>query len=247
MQNSFFKECYDAERQQQQSLLSFVGVPIGAISLVGGAAITMFQSFPFDSDALTYIFLGFTVPALCALAYSICALIRMLVGYKGAWIGSAKEFAKYYQELKDWSDRGERPEGFADKRFEQKLNEKYAEAATHNRDNNKRRSGFLANAMISLVVSVVLVALAAIPYTFAKQQVPDKLYQVELVGKNSDEMEDKMEESITEEVGLFGDDDDSPPSSSPISDDPEPTVPETEYIRESEVPPRDIPLLSDDE
>ncbi len=229
MRAEYFKDHYEFEWQHRAYLSNAVNLPLAVGTLLGSAAAVMGQKFPYQNDYWTFAFLGLIVSSVLCMAYAAFCLWRSFVGYKYKRTPTPLVLKSYYDELLQWHQSHKNGEVSADQRFEDYFNERLAQAAEVNADNNKKKSGYLYQCNATLGIAAFLLALSVAPYLVQSNRQGETTYTVRIV------KDERMEESSVP------DDPETPePPEEAQPTPPEPTMPPNEDIREHEIRPEVI-------
>lgn len=166
MKSEFLKARYDFELDRKERLTAALTLPVGVLSVLGGAMTAMGRSFSYRDPALTAFFLTFLVAAvvsffLCAhrlwRAYHAQTYVYLpLLGQLEKWEEEDREFRSYVEatggNLEDEED------------FDSWLRKRIISAADANTESNDQRSKWLHQSRIWLFAVFCLTALAGIPY-----------------------------------------------------------------------------------
>ena len=80
----------------------------------------------------------------------------------------------------------------ADREFGSFLDQRYIEATDRNSQNNVQRGALLYSANEWVVITLVLMALAALPFTVAERSRPEMVYKVEVLSPGRTDMTDEQ-------------------------------------------------------
>lgn len=158
MKDGHFQQQYDAEAQQRTAIESALTVPVGVVTVLGGAVYLLASAFHYEMAWPSFTFATLTAAAFLALCISACYLMRVLHGFEYSRIPTPTELWAHYGSLKDYAAAYG---GDADADFAEFLNERLAQATERNAENNASKLSRLHNAKTWTFVSMVLLALAA--------------------------------------------------------------------------------------
>jgi hypothetical protein len=161
--SDFLKDRYDYELRRREDLTSALSMPVGVLTVLGGAMATMAKSFSYGVPALSWAF-G-VILAVAVVAFIVC-MVRLACAYHpqkylylpllGALHEAREEWRAFYAET--------RHDGADDDFFEHELEKHIIDAADRNTRNNDYRSDQLHLARIALFAVLVLTALLVVPY-----------------------------------------------------------------------------------
>lgn len=164
MDFAFLKDRYDYELLRREQLTAALALPVGILSVLGGATVAMARSFSYLGVIVTPAF-GVLLAAT-GISFFLCLLDLGRAYHRQKYLylpllsaieQSREEFMEYGQTI-----AGGDAEVMAD--FEKELRRRVIEAADRNTRNNDDRSRLLYWARIELFVVLALTAAAGIPY-----------------------------------------------------------------------------------
>lgn len=160
----FLKDRYDYELRRREELTTALTLPVGVLTVLGGAMAAMARSFSYEGGSVTWAFGAFLI--LSVLAFGMCLLLLARAYHPQTYIylpllaaikQSEEEFLKFSNVIAH-----EGAEVLDE--FDSQLDEHVISAADHNTRNNERRSAQLHLARIALFAVLILTALMGIPY-----------------------------------------------------------------------------------
>ena len=183
----FLKDRYDYELRRREQLTAALTLPVGVLTVLGGAMAAMARSFSYQDGLLTWLFgvlLGLAVIAffLCIFnlgrayhrqTYIYLSLLGDLQKTRETWRALYKEVyqrARYEEEYQSGPDDDslQHEEQLlreqADDLFQLELEKCIIDAADRNTLNNDRRSRYLFWARVAIFAALVLTAIMGIPY-----------------------------------------------------------------------------------
>lgn len=169
MAHDVFKQSYDFELEQRNHLIDAVNVPILALTVLGGALVTMVMNFPYSEHQPVgrTAFLVVAVLASTALLIAVFAVFRALVGYWYEKIPSATKWNHHYEKLVSlYGGRSDGQELIA-REFDNAVTVVYGKAADANAKINRKRGRWFFVANISVAIAATLLAVAGGLFTFA--------------------------------------------------------------------------------
>ncbi len=166
MDTKFLKERYDFELQRKEQLTSALTMPVGVLSVLGGALTAMARSFTYHDPLVTGFFLVFLVSAV--VCFFVCAfrLIRAYHAQTYIYLPLLGEFEQYEEEDRQWRSYVEHNGGdlSAEEDFDSWLRKRIINAADANTKSNDQRSKWLHQSRTWLFAVFCSTALAGIPY-----------------------------------------------------------------------------------
>lgn len=225
MKSDIYKEFYQFEWDHRSHLTSALNIPIAGATIVGGGIVVMIQGVPYTANITTSIFVLFSAIAVLCLLGVLLFIFKAFHGYKYKRIATPLTFTEYYKELLAWHTKYGQGKASADERFEEYFNQRLAEAAEVNAQNNKNRSAYLYRANASLALCLLFMVFSSVPYLIIKVEVPEKIYSIKIVEPiqtlNKELFMPENEENQTQNQ-----------NSTPEPPPPEPTPPRNEDIKE---------------
>lgn len=163
---AFFKNRYDFELDRKEKLTAALTLPVGVLSVLGGASIAMVRSFTYSDPGRTWFFkAGLVASALTFLTclvllavayiaqtYVYLSLLRQLTTSRDEFLEYAKVMAGGVQEVME--------------DFERDVTRRIIDAADANTLSNDRRSKFMHWSRISLFAVLTSVAFSGVFYMF---------------------------------------------------------------------------------
>jgi hypothetical protein len=176
MDLKFAKERYDYELQRKEQLTSALALPVAALSILGGALISMGRSFSYRDEVLTPFFqivlvadiIGFAVCLTCLgrayhrQTYSYLPLLREIEDWETRHNRWAEEYNAWLDNV--YSTGGSEIPGTEERSPVPSLLERIINAADRNTERNDTRSGLLYWARVWLFVVLFTTMLAGFPY-----------------------------------------------------------------------------------
>ena len=176
-----FEELYKSELEHKERLRGAVGLPLGLLMVIGGLLGTMSQSMELRP---TLSSVWFWIAVTGGVVYFVRAAYVLIRAYHGH-VYKAMPFAlqqkEYRDQLREWHAKygGGAHEG--DVEYENYLERLYAEAADGNARVNTVKSEYLFSANASLIVCVILTAIAFLPYAVSRRLVSEPVQKVQIV------------------------------------------------------------------
>ena len=181
----FLKDRYDYELQRREQLTAALTLPVGVLTVLGGAMTAMARSFSYQDGLLTWVFgilLGLAVIAFFRCMFDLgrayhrqthiyLPLLGELRETREKWRAFYKELhqrVSYEEEHQDGSNddlfQHEEHQGGVDDLFQHELEERIIDAADRNTRNNDQRSRYLFSARIAIFAVLAMTAIMGIPY-----------------------------------------------------------------------------------
>ena len=244
-----FKEMYDKELQQGETLRSAVATPIGLLTVFGGLLGVMIQSIWFENTLVCYLFLLFGSIASYFLLAAATFLARSYHGHQYKTLPTAKELAKYKEELKSWYQQYGNGTDNTETEFQELLNGMYITGADNNALQNLDRSEYLFKSNKQIIRCGIFVILTFLPYSFHRHTTANAVHRVELIGSrisSNDSSVMKIEvvtlpEANMKEASQMASDPNAVPSSKPTPVPPKPTPPAMQSVNLNVPPPKPTP------
>jgi len=162
--SDFLKDRYDYELRRREELTGALSMPVGVLTVLGGATTAMARSFSYRDPPLTWAFgilLGF---AVVAFVVSMVRLARAYHPQKYMYLPLLGAIKKSKEEFLDFAKFMAEGEGEVLDEFERQFDEHIIDAADRNTRNNDYRSDQLHLARLALFWVLTLTALLVIPY-----------------------------------------------------------------------------------
>ena len=160
----FLKDRYDYELQRREQLTTALTLPVGVLTVLGGAMVAMARSFSYEDRLLTWTF-GISL-GLTAIAFGVC-LLRLALAYhpqKYIYLPLLAAIKKSKEEFLEFAKVMAGGESEVLDEFETQFHEHIISAADRNTQNNDYRSDQLQLARINLFAVLILTTLMGIPY-----------------------------------------------------------------------------------
>ena len=181
----FLKSRYDYELQRREQLTAALTLPVGVLTVLGGAMTAMARSFSYQDGLLTWVFgvpLGLAVIAFFRCMFDLgrayhqqthiyLPLLGELRQTREKWQAFYKEVHQRVsceEEHQDGSEddlfQHEEHQRGVEGLFQHELEERIIDAADRNTRNNDQRSRYLFSARIAIFAVLALTAIMGIPY-----------------------------------------------------------------------------------
>lgn len=185
MDRDLFRQQYDFELEQRNSIASATNIPIVAITVLASATSVVLLDFPYKSTYQCYAFLMFASLALVSIAIAVWCLFRSFWNYEYQKLPSSTALKQHYDALFTWHQRAgataKDAKERADADFSDYLDSRLAEAGDWNGQNNIVRGNYLHLATAAVAIAVTMLLPAGLLYAYNKAAADDKIYQVKLV------------------------------------------------------------------
>lgn len=164
----YCKESYHHELSRKNDLRSALNLPIGLAVVLAGALFSLLNNYSWPSCAgvVSYSFGLACLLSAVSLGLVIYKLIRSHVNYEYAYVPTPKEILEYRGSLVEHYRNKTNNEEDAEKEAEhdavEYLAREFAKNAHHNAMNNNEKSGYLHEASIFLVASLIFTMLAGL-------------------------------------------------------------------------------------
>ena len=159
----FLKDRYDHELQRREQLTAAITLPVGVLTILGGAMAAMARSFSYEDTLLTWIFGLFL--GLAGIAFFLCMINLGCTYHRQTtiYLPLLSDLQKVREELRAfYKDAQQR--GAADDSFQHELEARIIDAADRNTRSNDQRSRYLFWSRLALFAVLVLTAMMGIPY-----------------------------------------------------------------------------------
>lgn len=176
-----FEELYKSELEHKERLRGAVGLPLGLLMVIGGLLGTMSESMELRPALPSVLFWIAVTGGVVYFVRAAYFLIRAYHGHVYKGMPFALQRKEYRDQLREWHAKygGGAHEG--DVEYENHLERLYAEAADRNADVNTVKSEYLFSANASLIVCVILTAIAFLPYAVSRRLVSEPVQKVQIV------------------------------------------------------------------
>ena len=168
----FLKDRYDYELQRREQLTAALTLPVGVLTVLGGAMTAMARSFSYQDGLLTWVFgilLGLAVIAFFRCMFDLGRAYHRQTHIYLPLLGELREtrekWQAFYKEVHQRvSYEDEHQDESDDDLFQHELEERIIDAADRNTRNNDKRSRYLFSARIAIFAVLALTAIMGIPY-----------------------------------------------------------------------------------
>lgn len=195
MNPELYEKHYKFEWNHRAYLSSSSNIPIGVMSVIGGALTVIIQKFPYNSSVETTLFIFCVSLSIASLLAAVIYLFLATIGYQYERIATPKKLENYYNELLQWWEENGGGEKEAQEDHANFVLSKLAEATEINALNNKKKSLYLYKTNFLLAVSFVFLAISSVPYLVKTAHNEQTVYRVELVNPQTFDVEDKRDDT----------------------------------------------------
>lgn len=181
----FFKENYFFEIDRKNQLARVLNIPFGLLVILGSSLLYIVKntSIPFYWFEALPIILGFII-----MIFVIYFLIKSYYNYTYGFVASSEELKKYYTDLCAYNQKE------ADKIFLEFVTSEYSKYADINASNNDKKSSYLHKANGALIILLIFVILAWLPYVWKDMHKAKIIQNVKIV--NFHIINDILQENI---------------------------------------------------
>ena len=170
----YCKESYHYELSRRSDLRSALSLPICLTVILAGALYSLLSNYNWPSS-LKIVDYSFGLTCLLSgisLGLVIFNLIFCHINYEYAYVPTPKEILDYRDNLvvhyQKTLDENESADQEAERNTVQYLEKEFASNAHHNSLNNNEKSGYLHNASVFLVASLIFTMLAGLLVLISK-------------------------------------------------------------------------------
>ncbi len=231
-----YKEHYFFEINRKHQITGQLGIPIGVLTILGGAIAFFVKSVQYNFDIKCLILAGTILISIFFLVRTIYCLIRSYYGYLYRYVPTPQEIEEYRKELSAYYESEATPEGDVNKEIEDYLLERYAICTHANTINNDSKSAYLHKANKYLIFTLIFVIISSIPYLAIKFTQPEHIQKIEIVNIPPKTVE---KEKIMAEENQDQDQNQQPQQQEPQEDPVKPEPPGDRLVRE-DVQPEEI-------
>ena len=159
----FLKDRYDYELQRREQLTAALTLPVGVLTVLGGAMAAMARSFSYKDGLLTWVF-GILL-GLAVIAFFLCMLNLGRTYHRQTYIylPLLGDLHKVREEWRAFYEEAHHRRA-ADDSFQQELEASIIGAADRNTRSNDQRSRYLFWSRLALFAVLVSTAMMGIPY-----------------------------------------------------------------------------------
>jgi hypothetical protein len=162
--DEFLKAQYESEIGRRYQLSGSISMPIGVLTIVGGALLAMAQALRLPLEpALWFTLAAILAGAACAIAVGYY-LFRFQLGHDYHYVATAKQIEDYRNELLAYYERKRRSTAGVEDEVIAYIRSEMIASAHANALANDRKSAYLNRANVALAMAIGFTFAAAIPY-----------------------------------------------------------------------------------
>ena len=187
--NEFCRQRYDYEAQRRGELTGAVAMPVGVLSVLGGALFAILKDLHAPLRASELVLLVSAVLCLLACLVSAAYLARSYFGYTYRYVATPKQVRDHHTGIKTAyvtaGGAGEHATAFADARILEYIQERYAESAHHNTLINDKKSWFLHRANGAMLAALLPAVAAGVAFLIVALHSAPSTTKVEVLNVDS--------------------------------------------------------------
>lgn len=173
------KDLHFFEIDQKRHIESFVSLPAGLATAIGGVVYSLVMSFNYGVDwpASSCWFVFFVAISVCGLMFAL-GFLAFAIAFYGKYevAPPSDKLVEYVNDLRSVVQNDE-----LEKDFAKNMITSYATAATKNQKINVERMDKISNANRALLVSVLSVGVSIFPYFIGNKSKPESVQSVKIV------------------------------------------------------------------
>ena len=185
----FCQERYDYEATRRSELTGAVALPVGVLSVLGGALVAVLKGLRPPLDASDWVLAIASGISLLAGLLSAHYLARSYFGYTYRYVATPKQVRDHHAAVKATyiaaAVDAVSSTQYANKKVLEYIQERYAEAAHHNTLNNDRKSYFLHMANGAMIVALIPAVAAGGAYLYSTFHSLPSATRVEIVNASA--------------------------------------------------------------
>ncbi len=185
--HQFNKEHYFFEVNRRHQLTANLAIPIGILTILGGALLVVATAIKTPLGILDIAQLVLLASAAITMSIAIYFLVRSYFNYSYSYIATPKELKDYMDSLIVYYEQNGGNKKDAESELEDYVNSEYAKHTHKNTENNDIKSHYIHRANGYLIASLVLVILAGLPYVAKSVAKAPTIQKMEIV--NADALE----------------------------------------------------------
>lgn len=182
--HQFYKEHYFHEANRRHQLTSALAIPIGVLTVIGGALIIVAKSIDMPISRIELFTLVFLVIAFILMLITVYFLIRSYYNYSYGYIATSQEMKEYCEQLIYFYGADPDAEKKANADLEEWINSEYAVHTHRNVLNNDRKSGYIHKANGFLLVALLATFVSGVPYAIDTIIKPTEAQKIEIINLN---------------------------------------------------------------
>ena len=163
MDLAFVKGRYDYELSRREQLTAALALPVGALSVLGGAVVAMARSFSYQGTGMTWVFAVFLVADFIAFFVCLFDLGRAYHRQEYMYLPLLGDMEQSREAFLEYSQTMAGGEGEVLAEFDKELRRHVIQASDQNTRNNDERSNLLHRARLALFTVLALTAAAGMP------------------------------------------------------------------------------------
>lgn len=165
----YYKNLYNLEEEKRIKLNDSLNMPFAIITIIGAIIYTFLTNFKFaECNLNTISFIVIIILSIIALIISIYYMIlsyEVFTRFQYEYLPYPDSLEEYYSHLEEmYSGASREQEGLHEHLFETELIERYVRSCSVNSSLNDRKSGFLHRGKRFLIISLILILIAFIPF-----------------------------------------------------------------------------------
>jgi len=169
------------EVNRRHLLASSLAIPVGVLTVLVGALLVIVQGLRVPLGTLEIVQLLLIIICAFLIGRTIYFLYKFYHNYEYGYIATPKELKDYLNSLSEYHEQIGGSQQDADKEFEEYVNSEYAKHIHRNTENNDRKSIYLYKVDGHLILSVVFLMLAGLPYVVKLVINGDSVQKIEIV------------------------------------------------------------------
>lgn len=185
MPENLFEKLYDAEWNRRNELLGATSLPAGVLALLGTGLVAMLREYPAGGGFLDYVFWLLFGASCAGFTIATCMLVRSLSFGRYEQLPFASKLSAYREELQQRYTALGTPL-LADRRFEAFLEQRLITAANTNSEHNAKRQASLQKALRGIVVTIIALGAASVPFSIRVRTTPPVPQKVEITTRQSE-------------------------------------------------------------
>jgi len=201
--HQFYKEHYFHEANRRHQLTNALAIPIGVLTVIGGALIVVAKHLDTPLTCIELFTLQFLAISSILLLTTIYFLIKSYFNYSYGYIATSQELKDYRDKLIEFYKAESKSEEIAEKDLEEYINSQYAEHTHLNAQSNDLKSYYIHKANGFLIATLLAAFVSSIPYVADTIIKPTEPQKIEVINFNKIEdyqmAEDKKPEPTKQE------------------------------------------------
>jgi len=234
----FHRDNYLKELQRKHDLGSSIALPVGIVSVIGGAIFLFLKDIKgFSYDLIFSCLAIFLAVSVVSLITAVVFLILSDYNFGYIYVPTSSEVKKYYDDLVEYYEGNSEK---ADPEFIEFLSGEYAANAHTNSINNDSKSAYLHRAKSFIITALVFLLLSS-PFYLVKFYKLKQTQKTEItnlqarLGKLEAVMNSNYQDNPRPQANP------PPQSNPPPPQKPKPEPPKSRVLKESQQPPKSPP------